>query len=341
MQIQNNVPLKDFSTMRLGGNAKYLVIVTTKDELVQAVGWAQSQQLPLFILGGGSNVIVRDEGFEGLIIVNRLAGFDVTEESDSLVTLRIGSGENWDGVVERTVTMGLTGIEAMSLIPGTTGATPVQNVGAYGQEIADTFVELEAYDLLTHGFVRLIKEECGFSYRNSAFKATANRRYVIASITLQLRRGNPSPPFYESLDKYFKENNIDTSRVTPSDVRKAVIAIRTKKLPDPSQVANTGSFFKNPIVSKAEYEQLVAAHGEMPHFVAPDNQVKLAAGWLIENAGLKGHASHGIKTHNENALVVVNENAHSYKDLEEFKHEIVNAVQKKFDVTLQQEPELL
>ncbi len=341
MQIQNNVPLKEFSTMRLGGNAKHLVIVTSKDELLQSVAWAQARQLPLFVLGYGSNVIIRDEGFNGLIIVNRLAGFDISDETETLMTLRIGAGEDWDSVVERTVSMGLTGIEAMSHIPGTIGATPVQNVGAYGQEIADTLIELEAYDLLTLGFVRITREECGFSYRNSTFKATENRRYVIASVSLQLRRGNPSPPFYDSLQKYFEAHNMDSERITPHDVRQAVIAIRSKKLPDPSQIPNCGSFFKNPIIDKKKYYDLVANHGEMPHFDAPNNRMKLAAGWLIEHAGLKQYSNHGLKTFEGNSLVVVNESSHSYNDLALFKQEIISSVQEKFGITLEQEPELL
>lgn len=341
MQIQSNIPLKDFSTMRLGGNARHLGVIKTKDELIQAVTWAQSQQLPLFVLGGGSNVVVRDSGFNGLVIVNQLEGFDITDESESYVTLKIGAGENWDSVVERTVEMGLTGIEAMSYIPGTTGATPVQNVGAYGQEIADTLVEIEAYDLVTLGFARIGRQECNFSYRNSAFKSTENRRYIIASLTLRLKKGNPSPPFYESLQKYFEKNNIDTSRVTPAEVRKAVIAIRTEKLPDPSVVANTGSFFKNPIVTRDTFDKIQSSHENMPHFIMPDGRVKLMAGWLIERSGLKGYSAHGFRTYENNALVVINDHSSAFEDLEAFKGEIIAKVQQSFGVTLEQEPELL
>lgn len=327
--------------MRLGGPAQHFVTVASRDELTQAVAWAQSRQLPLFVLGGGSNVIVRDEGFNGLVIVNRITGFDNFEETDSYVTLKIGAGENWDRVVERTVEMGLTGIEAMSFIPGTTGATPVQNVGAYGQEIADTFVELEAYDLVTLGFVRLKKIECHFSYRNSIFKATENRRYIITNITLRLKKDNPSPPFYDALQKYFDQQQVDMTTITPAVVRNAVIAIRKHKLPDPSIIANTGSFFKNPIIGKSEFESILRDHPNIPYYELPDGRIKLLAGWLIDQAGLKGYASHGMKTYERNALVLVNDSASSYNDLVAFRNEIIQKVHESFGVTLQQEPEIL
>jgi UDP-N-acetylmuramate dehydrogenase len=340
MQIQSNVPLKEFTTMRLGGPARHLVIVNSRDELVQTVAWAEEQSLPIFVLGEGSNVIVRDQGFNGLIIVNRITGFDADEDGPDHVLLKIGAGENWDEAVKRSVDMGLSGIEAMSYIPGTAGATPVQNVGAYGQEISDTFVELEAYDLLTHGFVRIRKDECGFSYRNSNFKSTEERRYIIVSVILRLSREPLSPPFYEALQRYFDDNGI-TSGFTPQSIRDAVIAIRTKKLPDPKQVANTGSFFKNPIVTGPVYEKLAAEFPEIRGYDMPDGRVKLAAGWLIEQAGLKGASAHGMKTYENNALVFVNESAQTYQDLLGFKNEVTQKVQAKFGITLEQEPELL
>lgn len=341
MQIQTNVPLRDFTTMRLGGPARHLIIVTSKDELIQAVAWAEQHSLPVFVLGGGSNVIARDTGFDGLVIVNRLSGFDEVADDDVSATYKFGAGENWDSVVQRTVAMGLSGIEAMSAIPGTVGATPVQNVGAYGQEVADTFIELEAYDLVTHGFVRLLKDECGFSYRNSIFKATDDRRYIITSVTLRLLKKRPEPPFYDSLQKYFEQHDIDTSTVSAQDVRDAVIVIRASKLPDPSVIANTGSFFKNPIISEATFNDLHRQYPDMPHFPMQNGRVKLAAGWLIEQTGMKGYSNGAFGTYEHNALVVVNQAGASHEQLDAFRRLIVEAVEKKFGVILKQEPELL
>lgn len=341
MQIQTGVPLSNYSTMRLGGPARYVATISSRDEIEQAVAWAEERSLPVFVLGGGSNMVIRDEGYPGLVILNKITGFTDAPAGDNKVMLRIGAGENWDDTVRRTVDMGLTGIEALSLIPGTVGATPVQNVGAYGQEIADTFVELEAYDLVTKGFVRLSKDECQFSYRNSIFKPMQNRRYIISEITLRLTKGNPSPPFYESLNRYLSEHNIDENTVTPQIIRDAVIAVRQSKLPDVAKIANNGSFFKNPIVPKSHYDQLLATYPAMPSYSVDEDRVKVPAGWLIEQAGLKGHKAYGFKTYEQNALVIVNESATSYEQLEAFKQDITATVQQKFGIQLEQEPELL
>lgn len=338
MQIQTHVSLKDYSTMRLGGFAKALTTVTTTEELLAAISWARQRKLPILLLGSGSNVIFSD-GYDGLVIINRIGGFDIVNDDAKSTTIRIGAGENWDSVVERTVNMNLHGIEMLSAIPGTAGATPVQNVGAYGAEIAETFVELTAYDLTTSQFVTLSKADCGFSYRHSIFKSPKNRRYIITDITLRLTKTKPQPPFYDSLQAYLDEHGV--TNYTPQTIRQAVRAIRAVKLPDPSKIANTGSFFKNPIVNAKKAQELVASYPGIPHWPMADGRVKLAAGWLLDRAGLKGYRAHGMKTYEHHALVLVNESAKSYQDLLAFKHDVINTVQTKFGVTLEQEPELL
>jgi UDP-N-acetylmuramate dehydrogenase len=338
MQIQTNIPLNTFSTMRLGGNARYLITVHTAVELQQAVEWAHQQKTPILVLGGGSNVIFTD-GFDGLVIINRIHGFEVLQNDPLQTIIRIGAGENWDDVVSRSVTMGLTGIEALSAIPGTAGATPVQNVGAYGQEIADTFLELQAYDLTTNQFIVMDKASCKFSYRNSIFKPTANRRYIIVAILLRLHRGNPEPPFYNSLQKYLTEHVI--TDFTPQTIRSAVMAIRAEKLPDPTLIANTGSFFKNPIISREELVPIELQHPQIPFYETDDGRIKLLAGWLIEQTGLKGYTAHGMRVYDNNALVLVNEHAQNYTDLATFREDVVAKVREKFGVTLEQEPELI
>lgn len=337
MQIQEHVRLADYSTMRLGGAAQALATVHTRDELLEALAWAESHSLPTLMLGGGSNVIFSN-GYAGLVIVNQIAGFEVIEKNNASVTIRVGAGENWDSVVARTVDMGLSGIEKLSFIPGTAGATPVQNVGAYGAEIADVFVELEAYDLKTRDFVTLDKSACQFSYRNSIFKATDDRRYIITSITLQLSTSAPTPPFYDALQKYLDEHNIREYSV--GAIREAVIAIRTIKLPDPKKIANTGSFFKNPIIAQADFARIEAKHPDIPHWQVGE-KVKIPAGWLIDKTGLKGYRAHGMKVYQHNALVFVNESAESYDDLAAFRQEVIDRVREEFGVTLEQEPELI
>ncbi|HET8690324.1 MAG TPA: UDP-N-acetylmuramate dehydrogenase, partial [Candidatus Saccharimonadales bacterium] len=254
-------------------------------------------------------------------------------------TVKIGAGELWDDMVDRSVDMNLSGIEALSAIPGTAGATPVQNVGAYGQEIADTLVELEALDTDTMEMVALENKDCEFTYRNSVFKNPESRHHIITSITLKLSKTQMKPPFYTSLQNYFEQN--DVTDFSPASVREAVRAIRAVKLPDPAKVANTGSFFKNPIVDHSQAEKLAAAYPDMPQFPVANVGVKLAAGWLIEQAGLKGYQNHGFTTSPDNALVVINQSADKYSDLELFKAEIIQKVRQKFSVQLEQEPETL
>ena len=339
MEIQTNIPLKDYSTMHLGGPARFLTSVTSPEELAKAIQNAQANSLPFFVLGGGSNIIIEDKGFNGLIILNKIPGFEVLKQEDGKTYIKIGAGEVWDSVVARTVEMGLSGIEALSSIPGTAGATPVQNVGAYGQEIADTLVELEAYDTTKNAFVVLSADDCGFSYRNSIFKDPATRHHIITSITLALSLNHPSPPFYESLQTYLDAHNI--TYYTPSVIRDAVMAIRAEKLPDPSVYPNAGSFFRNPIIEMWQYNELLKDYPDMPSYPVDDKHVKIPAGWLIEAVGMKGYSAHGLKTHDKNALVIVNVSAQTYSDLEAFKEEIRGKVRDTFRISLVQEPEEL
>jgi UDP-N-acetylmuramate dehydrogenase len=344
MNIQENVSLRDHSTMRLGGTARYLVTITERHEIAEAVQWAASQNVPAMMIGGGSNIIWRDEGYPGLIIVNQLLRYEDFAEDEQNHYVTAGAGENWDSVVERTVATGLTGIECLSLIPGSTGGTPVQNVGAYGQEIANTLMSVEAYDSQTGQFMNIPASDCAFAYRTSRFKTTDKGRFFISAITLHLTVGSPQPPFYASLASYLEENNI--TNPTPAQVREAVIAIRKSKLPDPAIVANNGSFFANPIIDALDFFQLterLEMGAVVPHWEMPDGRVKIAAGWLVEQAGFKGVKDQetGMATWNTQALVLVNEHAKSTADLISFRDKILASVQEKFGVTLEQEPELL
>lgn len=336
MDVHTNIPLKNYTTMRLGGPARFMTDVHTPEEVAEVCRNARGQNLSIFVLGGGSNVIARDEGFSGIIIHNKIPGFEILSDDASHTTIKIGAGENWDSVVKRTVDMNLSGVEAMSAIPGTAGAAPVQNVGAYGQEIADTLQSLEAYDIENDQFVTLEAVDCGFSYRNSIFRSSAAGRYVILNITLQLYKSSPKPPFYAALQKYFEEHGITI--YTPQIVRDAVIAIRKDKLPDPSVVANTGSFFKNALVEKWQYDDLKKTYPDMPSYDMPDGRYKIPTGWLIEQAGLKGQILHGMRVHDKNCLVLINESANNYQDLAAAREEIKGAVRDKFRITIEQEP---
>jgi UDP-N-acetylmuramate dehydrogenase len=341
MDIQKNVSLQAHSTMRLGGAATYFVTIHAADELPEAIEWAKKNQLPVIMIGGGSNIVWRDEGFQGLVIENKIKKFEERFDDEGKCFISIGAGESWDSVVARTVEQGLSGIEALSLIPGTAGATPIQNVGAYGQEISTTLLSVEAYDTETKQFVTLQNSELGFGYRTSIFKTSAHGRYFITTILLRLVRANPQPPFYRALEQYFEGHTIHD--FTPQTVRDAVIAIRRHKLPDPESVANNGSFFANPIVTQQQFAEIVASYPDIPHWPTAGGQVKLPAAWLVETAGFKDiHDSEtGMATWPRQALVLVNEHANSTAQLLVFKQKITDKVQELFGLTLEQEPELL
>ena len=336
MDIHTNIPLKNYTTMKLGGNARFMTDVHSPEEVGEIVKRAKSQDLPIYVLGGGSNTIVRDEGYDGIVLRNRIAGFEVIAESAQDVTIKVGAGENWDDVVNRTVEMNLTGIECLSAIPGTAGAAPVQNIGAYGQEVAETIISVEAYDKQTDQMVALSNADCQFSYRYSIFRGDEMGRYIITSVTFKLYKATPQPPFYKAVQDYLDANSITI--YTPQALRDAVMAIRFEKLPDPKERPNNGSFFKNAIVEDWQVNELKNEYPDMPTYDMPDGRYKIPTGWLIEQAGFKGQLFHGMRVHDKNALVLINEAATSYADLSAARDEIIGSVRDKFRVHIEQEP---
>ena len=342
MNIFDNVVLADYSTMHLGGVATHLAEIHDRNELQEALLWAESQKQPVVMIGSGSNIYWRDEGFNGLVLVNKVLRYEDFAEDEENHYVTVGAGENWDSVVDRTVEAGMTGIEALSLVPGTAGATPVQNVGAYGQEIAQTLVSIEAYDIQAKNFITIPASDCVFGYRTSRFKFGPDKgRFFIMSITLHLMKANPQPPFYRVLQDYLDEHNAHD--FTPSVIREAVIAIRSAKLPNPEIVANNGSFFANPIIDEGAFVQIQADYINVPHWPMDDGRIKVPAAWLIEQAGFKDFhdPETGMATWSTQPLILVNEHARSTADLERFKQRIISTVEQKFHITLHQEPELL
>lgn len=340
MNVLHDVPLGDYSTMGLGGRAAHLVTIEKRMDLLEALSWAQAQSVPVVMIGGGSNIIWRDEGFPGLVIVNGIQRYETFNEDDENVYITAGSGEKWDTVVERTAQAGLTGIEALSLIPGSAGATLVQNIGAYGQEIAQTLVTAEVFDTQIGDFITMRADDCGFGYRTSRFKTVDRGRFYITAITLHLTKGQMQPPFYASLAKYVADHGV--TDLSPVNIRQAVIAIRNSRLPDPAVVHNTGSFFANPIINNDELAVLREIHPDIPNWSLGDNRAKIPAAWLIEKAGFKAYHDRqtGMATWAAQPLVIVNESAKSTADLLVFKEMIVSSVRDTFGITLEQEPEL-
>lgn len=336
IQVHTNIPLQNYTTMRLGGPARAMASAASVEDIMTLYRNAKAQSLPIFVLGGGSNVLVSDQGFSGIILLNRIKSFEVLSDTTPEVVIKVGAGEIWDEIVEKTVEMGLSGIEALSGIPGTAGAAPVQNIGAYGQEVADALLSLEAYDSVSDSMVMLEASQLGFAYRHSIFRGDAAGRYCITSITLRLYRAAPQPPFYAALQKYLDDNSI--SLYTPQIIRQAVLAIRREKLPDPSERPNTGSFFKNAVIEGWQYQDLISRYPDMPSYDMPGGNYKIPSGWLIEQAGLKGELLHGMRVHDKNALVLINESASSYQDLAAARGEIIQRVYDMFHIQIEQEP---
>ena len=336
MDVMTNISLKQYTTMKLRGETRYMATADSADDVVSLYRNARKENLPIFVLGGGSNVITHDEVFEGIVLLNKIKGFEVISETDETTDVKIGAGEVWDEVVEKAIGLGLQGIEAMSGIPGTAGAAPVQNVGAYGQEIADTLISLEAYDSKTDTIVTISADECDFSYRNSIFRDKEKGRYCILNITLRLNKAEPKPPYYASLQKYIDENDI--REVNLSVIRVAVLNIRSEKLPDPAELPSAGSFFKNALVEKWKLEELQKEYSDIPNYAMPDGRYKIPTGWLIDKAGLRGYRSHGMRVYEKNALVLVNDSATGYDDLAAIREEIVQIVFDKFGIKIEQEP---
>ena len=332
MRVNENILISSLTTMRLGGPARYVLEVTSPQEVADAYGFAEQFRLRTFPLGYGANTLGHDEGFNGAIIINRMQGITDDFTADG-ARLKVMGGEYWDNVVAHACEKGLTGIEALSKIPGLAGSAPVQNIGAYGQQLSDTLESVDVYDTASRTFRTLTKENLHFDYRQSIFNTTERGRYFIISITLKLTPGEMPRPFYNSLERYIDDHSV--TDFSPQSIRQIVSAIRDAKLPDPLKVASAGSFFHNIYISDEEAEKAIEK-GYPVHRGKDGN--KISAAWLIEQAGFKGKLLHGIRVSDKAPLVLIKESAKSYNDLEKAREEIVGHVYDKFGWWLEQEP---
>jgi len=341
MNFQQNLLLSNYSTMKLGGPASYLLEVQDQQTMINAIQEAQQHNQPIIMIGGGSNTIWRDEGFQGLVLVNRISGFKVISSDETGTYITIGAGEVWDRVVEKSTRMGLSGIECLSLIPGRAGATPIQNVGAYGQDISQTLVTVTAYDLNANQLVTLPASDCSFGYRKSRFNGVDRGRFFITDITLLLTKINLMPPLYPSLNEYLLKNSIQAH--DPATLRQAVINIRKNKLPDPDVIPNCGSFFSNPSIDQSTLMALLENYPNMPNWPTENGAIKLSAAWLINQVGYQDYYDEetGIATYPSQSLVFINKTARSTADLLKFANKVKTAVKERFGVSLIQEPLLL
>lgn len=331
IQIERDVPLAPFTTLGIGGPARFFTRVTSVDQLREGLAF----EGPIFILGGGSNLLIADEGFDGLVIRIDLRGVEFHGE-----IVKVAAGEPWDGFVAMAVDRGLAGIECLSGIPGLTGATPIQNVGAYGQDVSETIDRVEAFDRKTGAIVEFTNEECRFGYRASYFKNVEKERYVILSVTFRLKAGGPASVRYPELEKYLGgERDL-------RHVRDAVIAIRKRKGmvldPNDPDTRSDGSFFMNPVITEEQYADFAKIAPDAPHFAADRGHVKLSAAWLIEHAGFqKGFVRGNVGLSSKHTLAIVNRGGGTASEVLELVRMIQDRVRAAFAIEIHPEPNFI
>ncbi|MCL2038334.1 UDP-N-acetylmuramate dehydrogenase [Candidatus Saccharibacteria bacterium] len=332
--LEENVKISSLTTMKIGGPARYVAEVEEVGEIAKWLDFAEDKGLPVFLMGAGANIIGRDEGFDGVVLMCKIRGFEVLEQTAREITVRVGAGEILDDIVKILSERGYTGVEGLASIPGTVGAAPVQNVGAYGQEIEQVLERVESYDMQERQMREFGHDECGFAYRQSIFNHGPNAgRYFITHVVLKLKKGELKPPFYTSLQRYLEEHNIKD--YSPESIRRAVAAVREVKLPDPRFEASAGSFFKNIYLSDEEAE---AARERGIEVWRERGQNIVNSGWLIQQAGLSGRTFYGVRVSEKAALILINDHARGYSDLARARERIVWAVEKQFGYRLEQEP---
>lgn len=334
MLIEENFSLKDHHTFHLDVSANYKASITKPAELEEVYAMAKFRSSKKLILGGGSNVLFT-RNFLGLVIKIEIPGIEIVEESEDSVLVSFGAGENWHQCVLWSVEQGFGGMENLSLIPGTMGAAPMQNIGAYGVEQKEFFHSLEAYELKTGKLVRFYNEDCRFGYRYSIFKGPYKGQYVITRVFLKLSKKPKFNLNYGDIKRTLEEMGVE--QVTLKDVSQAVINIRQSKLPDPMVIGNAGSFFKNPVVEKPYYESLKAAFEDIPGYEVDKRFTKLPAAWLIDQCGWKGTRKGNVGVHDRQALVLVNHGGGRGKDILNLSREIQKTVFQKFGVELEPE----
>jgi len=343
MEIQNNIPLANLTTIGLGGKAQYFVACESIAEIQEALAYAKEHNLDVHVLGGGSNTVFPDHDFEKLVLKISLKGVEYAE-GDGYVDVTAAAGEDWDSLVSACVAKGLAGIETLSGIPGSVGATPIQNVGAYGSEVADVIVAVATLDIEANEIRHFENEECAFGYRTSRFKTTDKGKYIVTGVTYRLTPNGEPKITYPELAATVGEN-VGSGVDALIKVRETVLALRRKKSmvldPNDPDSRSCGSFFTNPLVSPEQLVAIQEKYPEVPHFSSGQKE-KILAAWLIEHAGWKkGQEYKGIHISNKHALALVSTEQGNAEDLLAFARQIQESVKEKFGIALQCEPEVI
>lgn len=347
MNIQENIPLAPLTTLQVGGPARYFAEGGTASDVKEAIAWAANRRLPLFVMGGGSNLVISDQGWPGLVLKIGLFGVESVSGSNG-VEFSAGAGENWDRFVAMTVGKNCAGLECLSGIPGTVGGTPVQNVGAYGQEVSQTITAVRVLEIATGKVLEWTNSDCGFAYRTSILNTTQRGRYIVLQVAYRLAQDGSPKIEYADLQKFFAREPAP-ARPTLQQVRDAVRSIRQTKamliVPGDEDCRSAGSFFKNPIVSPSEAARIATLAQQrspdktFPQYPAEGEHVKLSAAWLVEQAGFsKGYTRGAVGISQKHSLAIVNRGGATAQDIIRFKDEIQEKVFDVWGVHLQPEP---
>lgn len=335
--IQHNVSLQPYNTFGIDVPAAGFARFSSVEELDTVLS-ENNTRLPLMILGGGSNVLLT-QPVQALVLKNEITGFEQLNETDTTIDVRVGAGEEWHGFVRYCVERGWGGVENLSLIPGSVGASPMQNIGAYGAEIKDCFVSLEAFHILKREVEIFTASDCAFGYRESVFKRELKGQYIITSVTYRLQKTPVFNTGYGAIQSELEAMGV--KELSVKAISQAVINIRTGKLPNPKELGNAGSFFKNPVVSKDVLESILEKYPDAPHYPQADGKEKLAAGWLIEQLGWKGKRVGNCGVHAKQALVLVNYGGATGQEIYDLSQAILDSVYKQFNVPLEREVNII
>jgi UDP-N-acetylmuramate dehydrogenase len=334
MRVIKNYSLKKLNTFGIHVNSEYFVEVYSDEELVELIQKKEINRKIKLILGGGSNILISKD-IEGIVVKVSVGGIEKVEENESSSLIDAGSGVIWDDLVSYAVQNNLGGIENLRLIPGNVGAAPIQNIGAYGQELSDTFESLTGVFSQSGTKKTFRLDECKFGYRDSIFKRELKDKFIITSVRLRLNKNPEINCSYKQVETELKKLNID--KPTIQDISDLIAKIRRSKLPYPDEIGNAGSFFKNPVVNKVKFMDIQKLYSDIISYSLPDNLYKIAAGWLIEKCGWKGKRIGNVGTHTKHALIIVNYGGASGEEILDFSDKLVNAVEKKFGIKLENE----
>ncbi|MEH6443851.1 MAG: UDP-N-acetylmuramate dehydrogenase [Oceanospirillaceae bacterium] len=336
LSIESNKDLVNLNTLAFSAIAEQFTAIENEAQLLQALQYAKENGLSYQVLSGGSNVLV-SEKIPGLTLHMQSQGIDILEETSQHVSIRVAAGEDWHKLVEYTVKKDWQGLEKLALIPGLVGASPVQNIGAYGTELKDTLIKVRVYDTQLAAFIDFSNEQCKFEYRDSIFKRSKGR-YIICAVDLKLSKIVNIEIEYQALQEYL--DALDLQKISLKNVFEAICAIRSLKLPDPKVIANAGSFFKNPCVDKRYFEQLKQQHPAIIGFKVAEDEMKIAAAWMIDSCGWKGYVKQGVGVYPKQALVLTHSGGASINQLLELANDIKKSVYQKFQVHLEIEPQI-